>query len=359
MAGHVLRLVPTLAAFLVLVSSEVVAQPVLDPNFGTGGKTFVDFGTDVTPNAMLRQPDGTILTGGYARFGGGPGGDAIALSRHLPNGSPDPGFGTGGMAVRQFTFRDQLNGMARQPDGKIVAVGVRSASTAGSLHISSIYRFNADGSTDSSFSDDGWTAWRYDAVSSGEFADVTVLPDGNLLAAGVCRGNINGGQYGFGAMRFLPNGDLDPSYGTRLFHLPNLGPGRGHAAFTPDGGVIYANQISLPAPEFVLMRIDASGVRDTSFGSGGFAFPGIATFNASFDTPIRLLPDGRILVAGTTNSALSRPQYTVLRFQSNGTLDTTFGVGGRTASTKRGASSPSARRSANRASEDAGSLISK
>lgn len=321
-----------IAAFvaLVIVSGPAAADIGLDPAFGNGGKIFVNFGAQDVPRALLLAPDGKLLMAGFANLAGS--GDDIAMSRHLPNGSLDQAeFGIGGKVVHQYLWRDQVNGMALQPDGKIVAVGIGAASNAGSVHVSSIYRFNADGSTDSTFSDDGWTALRYDAISGGEFADVCVLPDGKILAAGVCRGNINGGRNGFGAMRFLPNGDLDPSYGARFYELSNLVSGPGHAVFTPDGGIIFANQIWPTAgPEFVLLRLDAFGDRDFSFGTGGFVFPGIPTENSHYDTPICLLPDGRILLAGTTAYGANLRQYTVLRLESNGVLDPTFGTLGRT-----------------------------
>lgn len=97
---------------------RVKTDGLYDPTFGpnANGQVAVDFGGNDVANAMRLQPDGKILVAGTD-------GDGFAVARLMPDGALDPSFGTGGKAVVNFTGVDIANGMALQPDGKIVLVG--------------------------------------------------------------------------------------------------------------------------------------------------------------------------------------------------------------------------------------------
>ncbi len=89
-----------------------------DPSFGPNGngQVAIDFGGNDVANAMALQPDGKILVAGTD-------GDGFAVARLMPNGALDPSFGIGGKSTVNFTGIDVVHGMALQPDGKIVLVG--------------------------------------------------------------------------------------------------------------------------------------------------------------------------------------------------------------------------------------------
>jgi uncharacterized delta-60 repeat protein len=89
-----------------------------DPSFGPNGdgQVAIDFGGNDEATAMTLQPDGKILVAGTD-------GDGFAVARLMPNGALDPSFGTGGKSTVNFTGVDIAHGMALQPDGKIVLVG--------------------------------------------------------------------------------------------------------------------------------------------------------------------------------------------------------------------------------------------
>lgn len=96
---------------------------VLDPDFGNGGLVISDLGQYDVGNALHIQGDGKILVAGAT--GDGPPGDAkMAVWRYNPNGTPDPDFGTGGIAEIQLTDQvDEALGMTLQDDGKIIIAG--------------------------------------------------------------------------------------------------------------------------------------------------------------------------------------------------------------------------------------------
>ena len=181
---------------------------VLDPNFGDNGITRFDFGTNQndSPNDILLLPDDRILVAGksissYDYF--------IAMSQLLPTGQPDLlGFGTDGEVLLHFVLRDHANDVTRQEDGKLLVVGAEAVGNGTSQITPSLYRFNSDGSLDTAFADSGKAVHRFTGNSPGEMYGVRVLPDGRILTAGASIGTK-----GFGAMRFLPNGALDPNFG--------------------------------------------------------------------------------------------------------------------------------------------------
>ncbi len=98
--------------------ARVKTDGFYDSTFGPGanGQVSVDFGGTDVAYAIALQPDGKILVAGTD-------GDGFAVARLMPNGVLDPSFGTGGKTTVNFTGVDVARGMALQPDGKIVLVG--------------------------------------------------------------------------------------------------------------------------------------------------------------------------------------------------------------------------------------------
>jgi uncharacterized delta-60 repeat protein len=93
---------------------------------------------------------------------------------------------------------DWINGLAEQPDGKLVAVG--TFKTAGGQPYPGVVRFNLDGTVDRSFSPP-------DFLAKGAWANVVVHADGRILLAGLVTQGVN---Y-YHLVRLLPDGRLDPS----------------------------------------------------------------------------------------------------------------------------------------------------
>src|SRR4029077_11105583 len=120
----------------------------LDFRFGNGGVAITDFAqTDDYAYAVAVQTDGKIVVCGqsgiYPNL-------HSALLRYNRNGRLDPTFGTGGkVTVRFNSVNDFLFAVALQSDGKIVAAG----STSGTAFL--LARFNADGSLDQGFGNNG------------------------------------------------------------------------------------------------------------------------------------------------------------------------------------------------------------
>jgi Domain of unknown function (DUF5122) beta-propeller len=97
--------VAVIAAVLIAgATNAAAASGDLDPAYGTGGKTTVDFGGDDLVGASVLQSDGSLITVGNTAPGTG--GDDMAVSRLTPNGAPDPAFGSGGKVTIDFAGGD-------------------------------------------------------------------------------------------------------------------------------------------------------------------------------------------------------------------------------------------------------------
>jgi uncharacterized delta-60 repeat protein len=163
----------------------------LDTAFGGNGKVRTDFTPeeDVAFGVAL-QPNGKIVAAG----GGDVSGPRFALARYNLNGTRDTTFGGDGRVTTNFSRGlDSAHGVVIQANGKIVAAGHAN------FRKFALARYNANGALDSTFSGDGK---RRTSFSSGrDFANgVALQPNGRIVAAGRA-GGVGGGT--FGVVRYL------------------------------------------------------------------------------------------------------------------------------------------------------------
>ncbi|MBX9580433.1 MAG: FG-GAP-like repeat-containing protein [Gemmataceae bacterium] len=180
--------------------------------------------------------------------------------------------------------------------------------------------------------------------------DAEVQSDGRILLFGT--NNLNtliGDNRDFAVARLTPSGVLDTSFGEDgrvlipfdLGSDPTLGGAVGRAIeLQADGKIVVAGSATtdislggnsgLGAAHWAVARLNSNGTLDTTFGTGGkVSFPFNAAGNAIWD--MALQPDGRIvLVGGTTSSALfTAGNLSVARLLPDGSFDTSFGGDGR------------------------------
>jgi uncharacterized delta-60 repeat protein len=170
----------------------------LDAGFGLGGIVRTDFGlgnweeaTDVTV-----QGDGRILVTGRVRVAGA---FNLALARFNADGTPDPAFGTAGLATTAVsTQADVAKALAIQSDGKIIVVGQAANLSANPDMV--IARYLTDGSLDAAFGAAGKLSVDFFGAIDGAEA-VVVQADGKIIVGGFAR---NAGTTGFALIRLLP-----------------------------------------------------------------------------------------------------------------------------------------------------------
>jgi uncharacterized delta-60 repeat protein len=317
---RILRLT-SLATFLVLAVSAAAATPGdLDPTFGSGGRVTTRIGPAGSgANDVVVQADGKIVVGGRADQTDGSTG-SFGLARFNRDGSLDTTFGSGGKVTTSFGQSGQIEALALQRDQKIVAAGSRFVSDSGSDF--ALARYNSNGFLDSSFGDGGRVTT--DFTSGDEGHAVVVQPDGKIVVAGQTLAK-------FALARYLPDGSLDPSFGSGGKVVSDAGQvARGASALVRqrDGKLIVTGGVYLDSrpPQFGLVRFNRDGSLDTSFGSDGIAHAVVGLY--SYPNAVALQGDGKIVAAGTWEDTDGTFNWGVARWFGDGTLDQTFGHGG-------------------------------
>lgn len=174
------------------------------------------------------------------------------------------------------------------------------------------------GTLDPTFDGDGIV--QTDLVPEGDTGyDVLPTNDGLLY---VC-GYLNDGSQDKGyLLRLLENGAPDPAFGTVV--VPSGNEGRAfRLAFAPDSSVYlcgYADTLGYQT--FTLWRVLPTGTMDMSFGSGGRSSVQIG-FSDARARHLAVQPDGKVVLVGYESSGFGRDGVLV-RFLPNGTLDASF-----------------------------------
>lgn len=318
-----------LGMLLVSFSAFVYAAGDLDPLFGAGGKVVTDLGGGETGFAMALQPDGKIIIGGAT---GNP--SDFALVRYNPNGTLDPTFGAGGTVLLDFLGElDFLTALALQSDGKIVAAGITRADSASPL-LMVLSRFNPNGTLDPTFGSGGKVTVTLPDVSFG-VNSIALDSVGKIVVVGaVSTFNQVLDSQCFVA-RFNPNGSLDPTFGSGII-IKDFGSTLGnetysHVTVQTDDKIVVSGSVpgvnSQDLHDFVTVRYNTTGSQDPTFGSGGVV---ITDFVGGVDNAVGVVvqPDGKILVSGPSSSA-SNFDFAIVRYNPNGSLDPTFGNGGK------------------------------
>ena len=168
-----------LSLLLLAPAAQGAGAGLLDPTFGSGGFTILDEPKDVNERLqdLVIQPDGKILAGGARERRQG-----FLLARFNPDGSPDLGFGVGGIRVEPYTGETGsprvIADIEQRPDGKIVAVGLGEGVAANAFLFA---RYTPAGELDSSWGKGGL---RLVAITPRERPRARPRPDGKIVAVG-------------------------------------------------------------------------------------------------------------------------------------------------------------------------------
>src|SRR5690348_6786287 len=349
----------------ILVQAQATADSTpgsLDPTFGNGGKVLTPGGG---ASDAIMQPNGDIVVS-----------TGSGVARFLPTGQLDTAFGSGGLASTGFVGGEGLQGVALQPDGKIIWVG--SQNTPGfpafGTFSFAVARFNANGTLDASFGTGGRDSAEFFAPpmqGAQEFARaVLVQPDGKILVAGSARqGQIRFAPIQGALARFNANGTLDTSFGTggkilsnslpngitalgldaagNIFTLPiraefsptgqavTVTPAAitasshgGSSAFLPSGQFVLANGSSVARhdTDIQVQRFNADG--SLASASPAFDYSGAAGLDQARDSAlaVAIQANGQAVAGGA--HFLSTSLFGLGRVNPDGTLDARFGTGG-------------------------------
>jgi uncharacterized delta-60 repeat protein len=293
----------------------------LDTTFDSDGKVTTDFGYGSNATSVTLQADSKILVAGSSSNGSN---TDFALVRYNPNGSLDTTFKGYGIVTTAIGFDDGGNSVTLQTDGKILVAGQSDNIVDYQKYDFALVRYNTNGSLDTSFSDDGKLTT--DISSSSDYAQsVLVQTDGKILVAGY---SFYGSNVKFALVRYNTNGSLDTTFDSDGKVTTDFSPSSDHAQSVlvqTDGKILVAGTSdSYNGRDFALVRYNPNGSLDTTFSNDGKV---TTNFDFSADgNSVTLQADGKILVAGISYTAadLSSSDFAIVRYNSNGSLDTTF-----------------------------------
>ena len=302
----------------------------LDGGFKNGGKVTTEIGRNDSALAVALQPDGKIIAAGTATLTGS--NLAFALVRYHSDGTLDTSFHFDGKVVTDLSANlDEVTGVAVQPDGKIVAVGFANAGTGATDF--ALVRYNPNGTRDKNFGINGIVRTDFAGTTDGA-AELALVGEGKIVVAGSVYNNA--GQGDFALMRYLPNGDLDRTFGVGGKVRTDFGGDdtAGDLAVGPSGRLVVAGSTGQPGNyNMAVARYNPNGSRDNTFsGNGKFNndFAGYGTLDVASGVAVQ--EDGKIIVAGETSPFESGDggfDFAVLRLNPNGTVDTSFGSNGK------------------------------
>ncbi len=292
---------------------------VLDETFGGDGLVVSDVpgGGEDYARALAWQPDGKILAAGHTSNGEN---YDFALARYNPDGSLDTGFDVDGWQTADFGANEQARAVALQPDGKIILAGYTDLGTDFDF---ALVRYNPNGSLDATFSGDGIEITDLSGTHESAFA-LTLQPDGRILVAGFA---FIGSDNDLAVARYHPDGSLDTAFGGMGWVAADFNDNfdMGYALGLQMDGKIVAAGVSTPDvgdSDIAVVRFNPDGSLDSSFDGDGWL---LTDFTGYYDRAKSLViqPDGKIVVAGDSNG-----DFALARYHPDGSLDAAFNEDG-------------------------------
>lgn len=302
----------------------------LDTSFGGTGKVTTAVGTvNDHGEAIAIQTDGKTIVAGESRQGSSPPKSYFTVVRYNVDGTLDTSFDGDGIATTLVengrTVIDPVGVVIQPSDNKIVVAGTSVNSTKTNY---AVVRFNTDGSLDTTFGTGGVVVTQ--VGTAFDFARaLTIQGDGKIVVAGDYQ---NGSKHDFGIVRYNADGSLDSSFGT------------GGKALTPVGtvdDVVYTvgtdSQNRIVAGgysssgvnyDFSLIRLTSGGALDSSFGTGGKVVTPVGT-GTDIARSLAIQTDDKIVLVGDIQTSGTPFDYAAVRYNTDGTLDTSFGGTGK------------------------------
>ena len=246
-------------------------------------------------------------------------------------GTLDASFGRGGIVITPFTdFDSSIQSLLIQPDKKIIAGG--SITKSGSTQFS-LARYNIDGSLDETFGNSGQAITNYPELmvmsSTALQADGKIIVAGNLYNSSVSISR-------FVLVRYDSNGILDTSFGIDGRVITNISDKLDRIAsviIQNDGKIIASGATSDDATysDFAMVRYNSNGTLDTSFGNNGVVVTSIKAWD--YANAITINNDNEIIIAGAISNEFDINigfdyNFALTKFDKYGVLDATFGDGG-------------------------------
>ena len=316
-----------------ILSTAKFSSGDIDPTYGSLGvaQAFKQtFALFAAPNGTVQSADGNLLVAGTVSTGNQ---DVIGIARFTSTGMLDASFGNAGQVLTYFkNSTPSPQGVAVRSDGRIVVSGRIRGSAKNATYDTLLVRYLSNGSLDSTFGEGGSVIIDLSGTKIDDGAnDVAVQSDGKIVVAADYGGRLV-------VARFYSDGTLDTSFGTEGKVTPPIGRILGNTrslAALPNGRILVAARGTAGAtPMTAVVKLQSTGALDSSFGNGGIVQRGFSTEAiGSSSAPIEAFSG--MIVQPTDNKIVlygdngGDPKVWLARLNSDGTYDTSFGAKGK------------------------------
>ncbi|HSR18937.1 MAG TPA: hypothetical protein VLM39_12665, partial [Ignavibacteriaceae bacterium] len=312
--------------FLIITPHSFPQGGQLDNTFGEEGKVT----TNMIPSysewgsSTIIQPDGKIIVAGYGNNGSNSNAN-FNIVRYNDDGTLDKTFGFRGRVTTDFNISYDITSggscVALQSDGKIVVAGYTYGSGGGFDVDFAVARYHSDGTIDSSFGiAPNLGEVTTDFGSSTDYGySVAVQENGKIVVGGFA---YDGTDQGFAMARYNTDGTLDPTFSTDGKVINNFGNAINDLTIQDDGKILAVGAFLNANYDFAVARYNSDGSLDGTFGTGGV----VTTDFGESDWPnsIALQADEKIIAAGYSYNG-SNYDFALVRYNSDGTPDLDFG----------------------------------
>ncbi|MCF8274610.1 MAG: T9SS type A sorting domain-containing protein [Flavobacteriaceae bacterium] len=316
---------------LIILPGFVFAQyGVLDSSFDFDGKKIISF---AIPNDygefVLVQQDSKIIVGGSSSLNGGEA--SFSLARMNPSGTFDPSFGTAGKVTTSYGNQgfEAFNGVL-QSDGKIVVVGNHYTDASMGFSQVAVVRYNTNGTLDTNFDTDGIVTTQLPTSNEDFGIDVKLQSDGKILVGVQSRINFDRDIV---LIRYNTDGSLDNSFGTNGIARTQLNTTNEaiyDIALQSDGKIVAVGVISgISNDDVAVFRYNSDGSLDTTFANNGkFTYDFASSHN--YASCIVITSDNKLVIGGWYNNSSSSGGYSpfLMRLTNSGVFDTSFNTTG-------------------------------
>jgi uncharacterized delta-60 repeat protein len=318
-----------IALYFISAFSLVAQNPILDQNFASSGHFYHFSNLEFSgASALGFQSNGKIVVGGYEGMI-----SSLTMNmngklfRLMPNGEVDSSFGVNGF-VPDTIIPDTWGiwRLAIQPDDKIIAIGWSDY-----LQTGLITRFTANGKLDTSFNGNGFvTIDLYPSlIAQHSLLQVEILHNDKILVLGDVDVNLVGREVFL--LKFLPNGQPDATFGLNGVAMSFASPSQElyarDLAKADDGGFFLGGTTRGGITDNpTILKVDSNGNIDQSFGINGLLrFPSVWAWDVW--SLIRQGSDKLILTAEAL-APNGKRNLAIMKAFTNGFIDSTFGVNG-------------------------------
>lgn len=278
----------------------------LDNSFGTNGVVLYGAGTtsDTGYGGMIDSSGRLVVTGISSS-----GGNDMAIWRYDSSGNLDPTFGSGGVVLDGSTLStDNGRNIVENADGKYLIIGGGDSDAI-------IWRYNADGTPDTSYGNNGFT--RYDNGGYDSVGPYHLSSNGTLTVAG---SSHNGTDHDMLMLQYDASGTLVSTFGTGGVVRYHGGVGYDGASGlkidTAGNFVLTGASENATDRDLIVWRYNKDGAVDSGFGTNGIVLYNHGNTTDERGNALLIESNGNIIVAGLVdNTSDGTIDGAILRFK--------------------------------------------